>query len=160
VVVVLVVAAVGAGVFLSGTGTTTSTNTTTLTGSQSVLTTTANWKIIAANLTVGYNSGLWTMTIQSSSTKGIQLLTVILNTPTQSKMCTGVFGGSLQFSNCPSTPPASGSYAPGTVFTGYASGVGSGSAVPGKSYTVNINAVYSDGSITNDTISITAATSS
>ena len=154
---VLVVGAVGVGVYFSGT-TTSSGSTTTGVSNSSGVTSTADWKILSENLTVGYNSGLWAMHIQSTSTKQIKLLTVILNTPTQSKMCTGVFGG-FSFSNCPSTPPTSGAFPAGADFNGYASGVGAGSATSGKSYTININAVYSDGSVSNDTLSITATTS-
>jgi hypothetical protein len=114
-----------------------------------------HFKVNYDNLTLGFKSGLWAISIQDVSGKPVKLLTAILNTPTETKICTGLFGGFV-FSNCPSVPPSSGTFPLNATFTGYASGAGPGSAVSGKIYTVTIVAVFSDDTHANDTLSVTA----
>ncbi len=116
------------------------------------------FKVNYDTLTVGYNSGLWEISVQDVSGKQVKLLTAILSSPTESKICTGVFGG-FNFGNCPATPPTSGAFAANANFTGYASGVGPGSATPGKSYPVTLQVVYNDGTALNQTLTVTATSS-
>ena len=125
--------------------------------SNTISTSGGTWfKVNYDTVSVGYNSGLWQIELQDISGKQVKTLTAILSTPTQAMICTGVFGGFV-FSNCPPTPPSAGAFPANMTFTGYASGVGAGSAKPGSTYPIHIIAVFADGSKANDTISVTAS---
>ena len=108
------------------------------------------------NLTVGYKSGLWSISFKDIGGRPVKLMTVILSTPVESRVCTGIYG-SLGFNNCPASEPPNGPYAANATFTGFASGAGAGSATPGQTYTVTIAAIFSDGSAYNDTSTVTAS---
>jgi hypothetical protein len=150
----LIIGLVAYGVFFYG-GTATTVTSSTSGSIQTVgSSTSAHFKVNYDNLTIGYKSGLWSLSIQDVSGKPVMLLTAILHTPSESKICTGLFGGFV-FSNCPSTPPQSGSWPVNATFTGYAAGAGPGSAVPGKTYSVTIVAVFADNTSVNDTLSVT-----
>ncbi len=116
------------------------------------------FKVIKSTLSVGYNSGLWEFAIQGVGTKQVRDLSAVLNTPTESKMCTSVLGG-FNFGNC-GLPPGSGTpFAANATFTGYTTGAGPGSASPGKSYSVTVTATFADGSTATDTVSVKASSS-
>jgi hypothetical protein len=172
VIVLIVILLIGAGAFLytaAPTKHTTTTSTTSITGStqtgnstlatnsQTTNSTQGPFKVIYVSLNVGYDSGLWQLSIQDVSGKPVKLLTAVLNTPTQSKMCTGEFGG-FGFSNCPTTPPSSGVFATNATFTGFATGQGAGSATPGTTYSITLDVVWGDGTTVNATIPVTAET--
>jgi hypothetical protein len=163
VIALLVIGSTGLGVFLYTTSPSTVSSSTSgnSTGStaQSTGSSRATWfKVNYHTLVVGYNSGLWELQLQDVSGKQVKLLTAVLSTPTESKMCTGLFGG-FTFGNCPATAPSSGSFAANATFTGFATGVGAGSATAGKSYTVTIDAVFVDGTTVNDTLTVLATSS-
>jgi hypothetical protein len=94
----------------------------------------------------------------------VQTLTVTLHTPVQSVMCTG-FESGLQFSNCIAgpdkvlrgTPDPRAPLPANSTFTGYASGVGAGSAKAGQSYPVTIAADFADGTSVTETYSVLAS---
>ena len=159
VIALLVIASTGLGVFLYTTSPSSVSSSPSSTSSSTggpLTSGGATWfKVNYDTLEVGYNSGLWSLQIQDVSGKPVSLLTAILKTPTESKICTGLFGGFV-FTNCPPSPPSSGAFAANETFTGYASGVGEGSATPGKSYPVIIQAVFADGTTANDTITVQA----
>jgi hypothetical protein len=162
VIALLVIGSTGVAVFLytgSPSNATSSSHTSsgsTSTTDQTTSSSATTWfKVNYNTIEVGYNSGLWNLQIQDVGGKQVKELTAILKTPTESKMCTGIFGG-LIFSNCPSLPPASGAFDANMTFTGYATGVGPGSATPGNSYQVIIDAVFADGTAANDTITAVA----
>jgi hypothetical protein len=162
----LIIGSTGLGVFLYTTSTPTASSSTS--GNSAVSSTanfsnsgsTANFKINYDNLTVGYNSGLWSLSLTSTSGKQVKLLTAILSTPAEAKLCTGELGG-FYFGNCPATPPftPTGTFLPNATFTGYAAGIGPGSAKVGNSYKVTLDVVFADGTNVNDTLSVTATSS-
>jgi hypothetical protein len=156
VVALLVIGAIGAAVFLYATPPAQSSSTS---GSVVVSSTGAPWFKVNKNaLSVGYNSGLWEFQIQGVSGKQVKDLTAVLNTPTESKMCTSVLGG-FNFGNC-GLPTAGGTPFPANAtFNGYTTGAGPGSATPGKSYSVTITATFADGSTATDTVSVKASSS-
>ena len=151
----MVIGSAGLGIFLY----TPSPSTTSTLSSSSASNNTSGgtwFKVNYDTLSVGYNSGLWQIELQDVSGKQVKTLTATLATPTRTVICTGVFGGFV-FSNCPTTPQSAGAFPANMTFTGYASGVGAGSAKSGTSYQVTINAVFADGTKANDTISVTAS---
>ena len=155
VIALLVVGSAGVGIFYYTMSPSTSTSNSS--GSSANNTSGGTWFTVNYDtVVVGYNSGLWQIQLQDVGGKQVKLLTAILHTPTESMICTGVFGGFV-FSNCPPTPPSAGAFSANMTFTGYASGVGAGSAKAGTSYPISIVAVFSDGSKANDTISVTAS---
>jgi hypothetical protein len=87
--------------------------------------------------------------------KQVKLLTAILSTPIESKLCTGELGG-FYFGNCPATPPSSGSFPANATFAGYGAGTGPGSAKVGNVYKVTLVEVFADGTAVNETLSVTA----
>ena len=115
------------------------------------------FKVNTNTLAVGYNSGLWSIEIQDVGGKQVRDLSAVLRTPTESKMCTSVLGG-FNFGNC-SLPSNSNFFPANATFKGYTTGAGPGSATPGKSYSVIITATFADGSIANDTVTVTATAS-
>lgn len=116
----------------------------------------SHFKIVYDNLVVGFNSGLWEFKFQDVSGRSITMVTVVLSTPTEAKMCTGIESG-LWFSNCPASVSPLGAFASNATFAGYASGAGPGSATPGKSYTVTVKVVFTDGSSATETFLVEAA---
>jgi hypothetical protein len=101
---------------------------------------------VSDSLTVGFQSGLWDVTLKNTGDVGVKMMVVTLETPITSYMCTASFGGStLSFSNC--TPGASpGNPMPaGGLLVGSASGSGEGSATIGSSYTVAAKVTYLNG---------------
>lgn len=113
--------------------------------------------VLSDNLTVGFGSGLWGLTIENSGSVPIKQMTAVLSTPTETEMCTG-YNNLLVFVNCPESELAT-PYAPGTTVRSYASGAGPGSAVPGSSYPVTLRVTFVDGTATNFTSTVTAANS-
>jgi len=124
-------------------------------------------------LDVGYQGGLWNLGFQYVGTKQLSVLTVILQTPIQTVLCTG-FNGGLQFPNCVSgtsnqyvagnswagTQDPGGAFSANATFSGYSTGAGPGSAVVGKTYTVTIAAIYADGTTVTYTIPLQASVGS
>jgi hypothetical protein len=156
VVALLVIVSIGVAVFLYATPPAQSSSTS---GGVVVSSTGAPWFKVNKNaLSVGYNSGLWEFQIQDVSGKQVRDLTAVLNTPTESKMCTSVLGG-FNFGNCGLPAGGGNPFAANATFTGYTTGAGPGSATPGKSYSVTVTATFVDGSTTTDTVSVKAATS-
>jgi hypothetical protein len=116
------------------------------------------FKVNYDTLVVGYNSGLWQLQVQAVGGKQIKEFTAVLHAPTQAQMCTGL-GGGFSFTNCPATPPSSGAFPANATFTGFASGVGAGSAVAGKTYSITLAVIYLDGTKLNQTTTVTASNS-
>lgn len=112
--------------------------------------------VLSNNLTVGFQAGLWGLSIRNTGSVGVTEITAVLSTPTQTEMCTGLHGG-IGFTNCPSV--AVSPFSPGSVITGFASGAGPGSAVPGVSYTMTLVLSFEDGTSTNVTSSVVARSS-
>jgi hypothetical protein len=163
VIALLIIGSTGIGIFFyTASPSTTSSSTSSSTVSGTNQTTDSNgsgpFKVNYNTLVVGYNSGLWQLSIQDTSGKQIKELTAVLKTPTESEMCTGL-GGGFSFNNCPATPSSAGAFPVNATFTGYASGVGAGSAKSGETYQVIFVAVYSDGTGLNQTVSVTATAS-
>ncbi len=159
----MVIASAGVGVFLSTSSpskssTTTSSSLLSDTSQSAGSNTSGPFKVNYNTLVVGYNSGLWSLQVQATGGKTIKEMTAVLHTPTQSEMCTGL-GGGFSFFNCPATPPSSGSFPANATFTGFASGVGAGSAQAGKTYDVTLDVIYLDGTTLNQTTSLTASSS-
>jgi hypothetical protein len=160
-IVILIIGAAAAGVLLNSPSHSTSSSTPTGgsagTSQSAGGTGVGPFKITYDQVLVGYQGGLWNFGIQGIGSKPIKSVTVILSTPTQSEMCTGVFKGGLSFANCPaSVDPVTVPFPANSTFTGYTSGAGAGSATIGNSYTVIISAVFADGTSVNDTISVQA----
>jgi len=122
------------------------------------------FKVTFDKLAVGFNGGLWNIAFQDIGGKHVQTLTVTLHTPVKSVICTG-FESGLQFSNCIAgpdkvyrgTPDPRAPMPANATFTGYASGVGPGSAKIGQTYTVTIEADFSDGTSVTETHSVMAS---
>jgi hypothetical protein len=106
-------------------------------------------------LLVGFQSGLWNMTMVNSGTDGITKLTAVLATPVRTEVCSGFLPG-VTFKNCPAVN--GNAIPPGTKIESYATGAGPGSATIGDSYNITIDATFSDGQQYNFTSSITAQT--
>lgn len=171
VIVIVIVVGAGGAIFISGTGkgggsststssavSTTSAMSSTGVANTSNSTSSGPFKVIVDNLTVGFQSGLWQVAIQESAGRQVKQLTMVLSTPTEAMICTGL-SGSFSYAFCPATPASSGAFSAGSTFVGFATGAGPGSATPGKSYPVTIDVVYSDGSTLNDTLSAVALSS-
>lgn len=122
-------------------------------GGTSVTATGASLSIVGDELTVGFESGLWNMTLVNSGNVGVTKIMAVLATPTQTEVCTGILGG-VSFKNCPATQVDP--IAPGTRLSAYASGAGPGSATVGDSYTVTVVALFSNGQSTNMTSTVVA----
>lgn len=161
-VVILIIGAAAAGVLLNSPPHSTSSSSTPTGGSvgtsqSAVGTGVLPFEITYDQVLVGYQGGLWNLGIHGIGSKPIKSVTVILSTPTQSEMCTGVFKAGLSFANCPaSVDPVTQPFPANSTFTGYTSGAGAGSATIGKSYAVIISTVFADGTSVNDTISVQA----
>jgi len=153
----LVIGSIGAAVFLFATPASSPTSSTS--GTLVVSSSGPTWfKVNYDTLAVGYNSGLWQIQLQGVGSKQVSDLTAVLNTPTESKMCTSVLGG-FNFGNC-GLPAGGGTpFAANATFTGYTTGAGPGSATAGTSYTIKITANFADGSTATDTISVKATSS-
>lgn len=114
-------------------------------------------------LTVGYKGGLFDLSFQDTGGKTVQWVVVILSTPVEAALCTGV-GYGLQFANCvvapnggyTAIPTSPQGFPANTTFTGYATGAGPGSAVAGQNYTVTITTQYADGTSGTYTYSVQA----
>ncbi len=122
------------------------------------------FRLTYGTITVGYQGGLFQLGFQDTEGKPILGIVAILKTPTEAVMCSGSGGSGIGFGNCGPGPGKSYVFAPATggpfpantTFTGYASGVGPGSAVPGQSYQLSILATYVDGTSSNGTLSVPA----
>lgn len=115
-------------------------------------------------LIVGYQGGLYQLGIQSTGTKAIAGVVVVLSTPTQAAMCTGFGGVALGFNNCTPGPNKSyaftatpgGSFPANSTFSGIDTGVGPGSAIVGHDYSISITVTYTDGTTATQTVSVQA----
>jgi hypothetical protein len=114
--------------------------------------------VLSDNLTVGFQAGTWQIKLQNSGTKTISEIEVVLSTPTQTVVCTGTAQSGMAFANCPATVSKDGPLAPGGTITGFASGIGAGSAKAGSTYPLTINVVFSDATkaAMNSTVTATA----
>ncbi|MDG6967234.1 MAG: hypothetical protein JRM86_01720 [Nitrososphaerota archaeon] len=156
---VLIIGAVGAGVYLSRPSHQSSTTT-----SSAVVN---PFKITYMSLIVGYNGGLFQLSFRDTSGKPILGIVTVLYTKTQAVLCTGA-SGSMSFTNClpgaaksyTYTPPAGGSLAANSSFSGYDSGAGPGSAIPGQGYTLTIKAWYADNSVVTENFTVSATAGS
>lgn len=102
-------------------------------------------KIIEDNLTVGFQSGLWIVTMQNTGVTGITTITIYLITPIQSKLCSGTTpDAGLFFANC-QFGLAGNPLPPGSLVTGSGTGVGEGSATIGSSYPVGAQLTFTNG---------------
>ena len=119
-----------------------------------------NVQFVSSNLTVGFQSGLWTMSLKNVGTVSVSKIKVYLGTPIDSYVCSG--GGlsaGLSFQNCivfPSDDPLP----PGNTTLGSASGIGEGSAKVGSTYVITANVLFSNGNTVwvNSTVTATAPT--
>jgi hypothetical protein len=109
--------------------------------------------ILSDNLTVGYNSGAWVISLTINGNVGVSKITAILSTPVEAKICGGDAGG-LSFQNC--NRPQAATTLGGPTILGYATGAGPGSAVVGRSYNVTVNLTLVDGRTSTITSSVIA----
>jgi hypothetical protein len=119
-----------------------------------------NVQFVSNNLTVGFQSGLWQMSLKNVGTVSVSKMTVFLNTPVGSYVCSGVDqSAALSFSNCTVAP--SGNPLPsGTTISGSASGIGEGSGKVGSTYGVAARVLFSNGDTVwiNSTVTATTPT--
>ncbi len=103
-------------------------------------------EIVSDNLTVGYQSGLWEVTLKNTGNTAVSMIFITLKTPISSYMCTSEIGASsLSFSLCsPGSSPGN-PLPPGLTIFGSASGSGEGSATIGSSYPVDARVTYANG---------------
>jgi len=157
VVIILLIGAAIVAVYLYAPPSKTSSTTSTTTSSSSSSSGPALFRVDYDNLTVGYNSGLWQISLTDIGGQKIKLLTATLSSPVETKLCTGALGGFF-FGNCsPTTYPDSGSFPANATFKGFATGAGPGSAKLGKTYTVTLNVVFADGTTRQDVLSVVAS---
>jgi len=166
-VAVLIIGAAGAAVFLnpeSHSTTSSSTSSSVSTSQSATNSSTDPFKVSYLQLIVGYQGGLFNIGFQDVAGKPLQSLVVILATRNETALCTGA-GYGLQFANCVPGPGktyvagpsiASGNFAANATFTGFATGVGPGSAVVGQNYTITITANWVDKSTTVTKLSVQA----
>jgi len=156
-VVVFLVGATGVAVYLTSTPPKTSSTTSSAAASGSTSPGSPLFRVDYDNLTTGYNSGLWQISLTDIGGQKVKLLTATLSTPVETKLCTGALGG-FYFSNCaPTTYPDAGSFPINATFKGYATGAGPGSAKLGTSYTVTLNVVFADGTMRQDILMVKAS---
>jgi hypothetical protein len=104
-----------------------------------------NVQFVSNNLTVGFQSGLWEMSLKNVGTVSVSKLTVFLNTPVDSYVCSGVDqAAGLSFSNCTVAPSGNPLPTGGTI-SGSASGIGAGSGKIGSAYGVAARVLFSNG---------------
>jgi hypothetical protein len=166
VIVVVIVGAGAGGIILSMPHATQSSTTSSSSGGTSVSNSTSQdpFRLTYGTITVGYQGGLFQLGFTDTEGKPIVGVVAVLHTRNETVMCSGPNGSAIGFGNCAQGPgksytfsPASGGPFPAnTTFTGYASGIGPGSAVVGQTYTLSILATYSDGTSTNSTLSVPA----
>jgi len=156
VVILLLVGAAAVAVYLYANPSKTSSTTRTSTASTSSSSGAPLFRVDYDNLTVGYNSGLWQISLTDIGGQKIKLLTATLSTPVETKLCTGALGGFF-FGNCaPTTYPDAGFFPTNATFKGFATGAGPGSAKLGTAYTVTLNVVFADGTTRQDVLTIKA----
>jgi hypothetical protein len=115
-------------------------------------------QVVSDNLTVGFQSGTWEITLKNAGDTAVSNLTVYLETPIRSEVCSGASTSSgLSFSLCPSTP--GNPMPPAATISGLASGAGEGSAKVGSSYPVDAKIAYANGKTVwmNTTVTATQA---
>jgi hypothetical protein len=151
IIVIIVVAAAALYIFTS--------NLTSPSNTDTIITATtgvASVQIVADNLTVGYQSGLWEIVLKNTGQVAVTMVTVYLETPTRSELCSASSASSgLSFSFCPSTP---GNPLPsGVIISGSGSGVGEGSGTVGSSYPVDAKITFANGNTSwvNSTVTAT-----
>jgi len=106
-----------------------------------------NVAISSDNLTVGVQSGLWQMELRNAGTVSVSNIVVYLQTPTESKVCSGADSSSgLFFSNC-TVAPSGNPLPPGAAVSGYATGIGEGSATVGSNYPVAAKVTFDNGDV-------------
>lgn len=162
-IAVVIVGAAAAGIYLSSPGNASTSTTTDSTSTQANSSSVPPFKMNYNTLTVGYKGGLFDLSFQDVGGKPVQWVVVILSTPVEAALCTGV-GYGLQFANCvvapnggyTAIPTSPQGFAANTTFTGFATGAGPGSAVVGQNYSVTITAHYTDGTTGNSTYTVQA----
>jgi hypothetical protein len=101
-----------------------------------------NVQFASTNLTVGFQSCLWQLSLRNSGTVSVSKIKVHLATPIDSFVCSGPDqSAGLSFNNC-TVAPTGNPLPPGTTIMGSASGVGEGSARVGSSYKVAANVLF------------------
>ncbi len=119
-----------------------------------------NVQFVSNNLTVGFQSGLWQMSLKNTGTVSVSKVRVYLETPIDSFVCSGVDeSAGLSFNNC-TVAPSGNPLPPGGAVAGSASGVGEGSAKAGSQYDVAANVLFSNGDTVwvNSTVTATTPT--
>ena len=118
-----------------------------------------NVVITSDNLTVGFQSGLWQVALHNVGSVSVSKIVVYLVTPTESKVCSGTDSSSgISFNNC-TVAPSGNPLPPGATISGYATGIGEGSAKVGSSYPVAAKVAFVNGDIVwvNSTVIASAA---
>ena len=119
-----------------------------------------NVQFVSSKLTVGFQSGLWQLSMKNVGTVSVSKIKVYLETPIDSFVCSG--GGvaaGLTFNNC-IVAPTDNPLPPGSTIVGSASGVGEGSAKVGSSYDIDANVVFANGDTVWVNSTVTATTPS
>jgi hypothetical protein len=102
-------------------------------------------EVVSANLTVGFQSGLWQISLKNTGTVSVMKIKVYLTTPIDSFVCSGPDqSAGLSFSNC-TVAPSGNPLPPGTTISGSASGIGEGSGKVGSQYGVAAKVLFSNG---------------
>ena len=102
---------------------------------------------VSDNLTVGFQSGLWTVTLRNTGVSGISYIVVYLLTPVESKLCGGTTeDAGLAFINCQLQLPGN-PFPSGSILSGTGSGIGEGSAKVGSAYPVGAELTFSNGTV-------------
>ena len=119
-----------------------------------------NVEFVSNSLAVGFQSGLWQMSLKNVGTVSVSKMTVYLKTPVDSYVCSGADqSAGLAFSNC--TVQVSGNpLPPEATLSGSASGTGEGSAKVGSTYSVTARVLFSNGDTVwvNSTVTASAPT--
>ncbi|MFI5419509.1 MAG: hypothetical protein ACHQ1H_00935 [Nitrososphaerales archaeon] len=119
-----------------------------------------NVQFVSNNLTVGFQSGLWQMSLKNVGTVSVSKMMVRLITPVDSYVCSGVDqSAGLSFANC-TVAPSGNPLPPGATVSGSASGIGEGSGKVGSTYTVVAKVLFSNGDTVwvNSTVTATTPT--
>jgi hypothetical protein len=117
-----------------------------------------NVQFVSSNLTVGFQSGLWQMSLKNTGTVSVSKIKVYLETPIESFVCSGGSqSAGLEFQNC-LVAPTDDPLPPGTTISGSANGVGEGSAKLGSSYVISAAVLFANGDtvMINSTVTATA----
>jgi hypothetical protein len=104
-----------------------------------------NVEIVSDNLTVGFQSGLRQIALQNSGSVSVSKIIVYLRTPIESELCSGSDSSSgLSFNNC-TVAPSGNPLPPGGTVSGYATGIGEGSAKVGSQYPADAKVSFDNG---------------